>query len=92
VQTLATRNTAIAHASLSEHLTPFNSGQFSNLGTGTVAGLASINHEITRQAAMIAYVDDFILMLIATIAIVPLILLIKPARQKAGDMVHAAMD
>ncbi|HEY8101150.1 MAG TPA: MDR family MFS transporter [Burkholderiaceae bacterium] len=92
VQTLATRNTAIAHASLSEHLTAFNAEKFSNLGTNTIAGLASINQEITRQAAMIAYVDDFILMLIATIAIAPLILLIRPTRQKSGEAIHAAIE
>jgi DHA2 family multidrug resistance protein len=92
VQTLATRNTAIAHASLAEHLTPFNAERFSNFGTNTISGLASINQEITRQASMIAYVDDFTLMLYATIAIAPLILLIRPTSQKGGEVVHAAMD
>jgi MFS transporter, DHA2 family, multidrug resistance protein len=91
VQTLATRNTAIAHASLSEHVTPFNLANFSAYGTDP-ASLAMINQEITRQAAMIAYVDDFILMLVATIAIVPLILLIRPARQNGGEPVHVAVD
>jgi MFS transporter, DHA2 family, multidrug resistance protein len=92
VQTFATRNTAIAHASLSEHLTAFNAASFSEFGTSTLAGLAAINQEITRQAAMIAYVDDFILMLFATIAVAPLILLIRPARQRDGEPMHVAVD
>ncbi|WP_019142809.1 MDR family MFS transporter [Noviherbaspirillum massiliense] len=92
VQTLATRNTAIAHASLTEHLTAYNAAGYSQFGTDNIVGLASINQEITRQAAMIAYVDDFMLMLGATIAIAPLILLIRPARQTGGEPVHAAMD
>jgi DHA2 family multidrug resistance protein len=93
VQTLMTRNTAIAHASLTEHLTPFNAGGFANFGTTTMAGLAAINQEITRQAAMIAYVDDFILMLAATIAIAPLVLLIRPPKKGATDeTMHMAME
>lgn len=92
VQTLTTRNTAITHASLAEHLTVFNAAQFNNFSTGSTAGLAAINQEITRQAAMIAYVNDFVLMLIATALVAPLILLIRPARQHGGAPVHAAMD
>src|SRR3569832_560335 len=92
VQTLATRNTAIVHASLTEHLTAFNAAGFSSFGSGTASGLAAINQEITRQAAMIAYVDDFILMLVATVAIAPLILLIRPAQRQTGEPVHAALD
>src|SRR3569832_184912 len=92
VQTLATRNTAIVHASLTEHLTAFNAAGFSSFGSGTASGLAAINQEITRQAAMIAYVDDFILMLVATVASAPLILLIRPAQRQTGEPVHAALD
>jgi DHA2 family multidrug resistance protein len=91
VQTLATRNTAIAHASLAEYVTVFNAANFSAYGTGP-ASLAAINQEITRQATMIAYVDDFILMLVATIVIAPLILLIRPGRRQGGEPVHAAVD
>jgi DHA2 family multidrug resistance protein len=92
VQTLATRNTAIAHASLAEHLTAFNAANFADFGTNTLAGLAAINQEITRQAAMIAYIDDFTLMLVATILITPLILLIRPPRGQDGGQVHVAVD
>ena len=92
VQTLATRNTAIVHASLTEHLSAFNAAGFSAFGTSTMDGLARINQEITRQAAMIAYVDDFMLMLAATIAIAPLILLIRPPRRQGGEAVHVAVD
>jgi DHA2 family multidrug resistance protein len=92
VQTFAARNTAIAHASLTEHLTAFNAASFSDYGTTTATGLATLNQEITRQAAMIAYVDDFFMMLIATIAIIPLILLIRPGRKPTGETMHVAME
>ncbi|MGN6702594.1 MAG: DHA2 family efflux MFS transporter permease subunit, partial [Burkholderiaceae bacterium] len=92
VQTLATRNTAIVHASLVQHLTAFNAGSFAAFGTNTLAGLARINQEITRQAAMTAYIDDFVLMLVATVLVAPLILLIRPSRQAPGETMHVAME
>jgi DHA2 family multidrug resistance protein len=51
---------------------------------GTTAGLAALNQEITRQAAMIAYLDDFKLMMLATLLALPLLLLLKP-RRNAGS-------
>jgi len=93
VQTLATRNTSIAHADLAEHVTRFNPLAFSGgYDASSLAGLAALNQEITRQAAMIGYVDDFVLMLAATLLVMPLILLIRPPSQKGGEAVHVAMD
>ena len=37
----------------------------------TTAGLARSIEEVTRQAAMIAYIDDFKLMMIVTLAAIP---------------------
>ncbi len=42
-----------------------------------------LNAEINRQAAMIAYLDDFRLMMILTIVALPLVLLLKRPAQKA---------
>ncbi len=97
VQTLLVRNTQIAHASLAEKVT---AGQFAlqavpgsaGYGAQTAAGLAALNNEVTRQATMIAYVDDFVLMLGLTLAVIPLLLLIRPVRRGAGVAVHAAAD
>ena len=53
------------------------------------SGIAALNHEVARQAAMIAYNDDFALMLMVILASLPLLLLIRgPRRQPvpaAGD-------
>ena len=43
----------------------------------TTHGMAALNREVTRQAAMIAYIDDFLLMLIVILGALPLLL---PAR------------
>ena len=101
VQTMLVRNTQIAHSTLAEKVT---SGQLAMQGipgsaswsTQTSAGLALLNGEVTRQAAMIAYVDDFVLMLGLTLAVMPLLLLIRPARRAAGgagnSATHAVAD
>ena len=47
----------------------------------TSTGAAALNGEVTRQALMIAYLNDFRLMMFLTLAAVPLLLLLKaPAR------------
>jgi DHA2 family multidrug resistance protein len=97
VQTMLVRNTQIAHASLAEKVT---AGQLAlqavpgaaSYSTQTAAGLAVLNGEVTRQAAMIAYVDDFLLMLALTLAVIPLLLLIRPAKKHGAGTAHAAVD
>ena len=51
-------------------------------------GLAGLNGEITRQASMIGYDAAFGWMFFASIAILPLILLMRPARRRPGDIVE----
>lgn len=75
--TLLSRNTQINHAELVERLTPFGPigvdpgliGQAG--GTGVQAALL-VNAELTRQASMIAYLNDFKLMAIAVMCFIPL--------------------
>jgi DHA2 family multidrug resistance protein len=81
VQTLLARNTQTVHASLAEHITSTNPALLDKLATPQAA--AMLNNEITRQASMIAYVDDFWLMMIATLCVIPLLLLIKPPAKTA---------
>jgi DHA2 family multidrug resistance protein len=52
-----------------------------------------LNQTINQQAAMIAYLNDFKAMFIATLVVVPLILMIRPGAKHADDsLAHAAMD
>jgi DHA2 family multidrug resistance protein len=91
VQTLLVRNTQTMHASLTEKITIANPQLLDNLATVDAANL--LNNEITRQASMIAYVNDFWLMTLLTLAVIPLLLLMRPAAQQApADAAHAAMD
>ena len=45
------------------------------------AGLAAFDAEVNRQAAMIAYLDDFKLMMVVTLLAVPLLLLMRVKRR-----------
>jgi DHA2 family multidrug resistance protein len=46
----------------------------------TSAGAAALNGEVTRQALMIAYLNDFRLMMYLTLLALPLLLLLRPPR------------
>jgi DHA2 family multidrug resistance protein len=58
----------------------------------SAAGITSLNGEITRQASMVAYVDDFRLMLVITIACMPMLLLMRRPRRAGGEPLHAVVD
>ena len=83
-----TANTQIVHARLIEHLRPDNplaqppflTSQFS---LSEPSGLAALNHEVTRQASMVAYIDDFKLMMFVSLASIPLVLLLRRPRPPA---------
>ncbi|WP_077037280.1 DHA2 family efflux MFS transporter permease subunit [Pelomonas sp. KK5] len=100
VQTLWVRNTQVAHASLAEAVTATNRAlQAQSTGgydLSSTPGLLALNGELTRQAAMIAYLDDFKLMLALTVLVLPLLWLIKPSRKKLSaqeeEALHAAME
>jgi DHA2 family multidrug resistance protein len=86
VQALLTRNTQIMHSRLAEHISRY--GGHLNLpaplGTSTPGGLAALNAMVTRQAEMIAYNNDFKLMLVLTLASMPLLLLLSAPPRGAG--------
>jgi DHA2 family multidrug resistance protein len=97
VQALLVRNTQIAHASLTTQVTSANPalndpGSVYNMGTQL--GAAMINNEVTRQASMIAYVDDYWLMMLLTAAVIPLLILIRPPKASSAPapVDHAHLD
>ena len=87
VMTRLAENIQANHAVFSRYINPFNlplrqaveTGAFD---LGTPQGLAAINAEVTRQAATLAYLQDFRLMMWITLAALPLVLLLKVANSK----------
>jgi MFS transporter, DHA2 family, multidrug resistance protein len=99
VQTMLVRNTIIAHASLVERVTTaspaWNNPAIARAyDMSTSSGAAFLDSTVTQQAAMIAYIDDFWLMLFLTLAVTPLLLLIRPPGRNAAPAAdaHAVMD
>jgi DHA2 family multidrug resistance protein len=77
-------NTQVNHAIIAGDASPFNralqSGAVARMwNLGTIHGAAMFDQEITRQAKIIAFVDDFKLMLVLAIIALPLLLLTRPA-------------
>ena len=84
------RLSQINHSVLAEHISPFRevlpgahpSGAWSLSET---SGLAALEGEVSRQAAMIAYNDSFLIVSLALAATIPMILLFRyrrPARER----------
>jgi DHA2 family multidrug resistance protein len=84
---LLAQNTQIVHARIAEHVTPFNrmlqtGGAYLFWNASRAKGLMGLNDEITRQAQIIAYANDFKLMLIVSIPVALLLLLMRrPGRR-----------
>jgi len=96
VTLMLTRNVQINHAELAAFITPYNPNvQIASpaAAAGDPAALAQLDQLIQQQASMIAYVDDFKLMLIVTLVAIPLALLLrKPTAAPAGAPAAAHMD
>jgi MFS transporter, DHA2 family, multidrug resistance protein len=92
---LLTRNTQIMHASLAA-VVRTRSGDpaaidiASRLDPLSDQSLTAVDALISHQAAYVAYLDDFRLMMWATLATVPLVLLIRGGRMRASG--HAVLD
>ncbi len=85
VQALMVRNTQIVHASLTRAASRYAAHASSTLaGLGDPLLRARFNVEVTHQALMIAYIDDFWLMFGLSLLAMPLLLLLRPARRGAA--------
>jgi DHA2 family multidrug resistance protein len=55
-------------------------------------GITALNGEITRQAAMVAYIDDFKVMMFITLAVAPLLLFMRISKTPSAPPLHAVVD
>jgi DHA2 family multidrug resistance protein len=96
LQILTIRNGAAVHFRLVQAIRPDNpimATGSSPLDFNSTATLAQLNASITRQAAMVSYVDDFWLLFVAALAVTPLLLFLrKPAAAAGGDAAPLHMD
>jgi MFS transporter, DHA2 family, multidrug resistance protein len=82
VNTLLTRNTQIMHSTLGEHVTRYSAVLRAQLPDGPPSShtLAGLNATVTEQGSMIAYNNDFKLMMVLSLAAIPLVVLLRKAR------------
>jgi DHA2 family multidrug resistance protein len=75
-------NTQVNHEMIAGEVSPFNralhAGAASRLwDLGSMRGMALLDQEVTRQARIIAYIDDFKLMLVLAVIVLPLLLAVR---------------
>jgi DHA2 family multidrug resistance protein len=97
VNALLTRNTQVNHADIVQHVTPVNRifdnptiAQFWN--PLTAAGRAALDAMITQQAQIIAYIDDYKLLMFATLAVLPLLIVFRRAAGGGGSSHAVVVD
>jgi DHA2 family multidrug resistance protein len=91
VNSLLIQNTQANHASIVTHINPVNRALETGLmaqywNPMTAAGRAALDAVVTRQAQIIAYIDDYKMLMIATLAVLPL-LLERPSTKRAAETV-----
>ncbi|MGE5722615.1 MAG: MFS transporter, partial [Sphingomonadales bacterium] len=91
LQAMTIRNTATVHSRLVEGVRPDNpvmQWARPDFDFGIPAAVAQLNAAITRQATMVSYIDAFHGMFLLSLVMVPMILLMRPARkiQTAEDL------
>jgi DHA2 family multidrug resistance protein len=90
VSYLLVRYNQVNHAIIGSHVTAvnraFNEGVvLKMLSPWTPSGRAALDLVIQKQAAIISYMNDFKLMMILSLAAVPLVLLLRRAENAVGD-------
>ena len=90
VNALLVSKTQVNHADISTHVTATNHA-FQNpaivqfWSPFTAAGRAALDSVITTQAQIIVYVDDYKLLMIATLGVIPLLIVFrKPSSRQGG--------
>jgi DHA2 family multidrug resistance protein len=96
VQAMVLRNSALAHSELSSRMDP-TSPVLNDViaipgALTTPEGLAQLNGEVTRQAMMIGYVDIFSWMTLMTLALIPLILILRPPPRAPMEKISEPPD
>jgi DHA2 family multidrug resistance protein len=84
VTSLITSNIQINHEAIAGYVTPFNSvlrtPAAESMEPTTAAGRAALDGIITNQATIISYMDDFNLLMIMSLACMPLVFLLRKPR------------
>ncbi|MGL4961601.1 MAG: DHA2 family efflux MFS transporter permease subunit [Inquilinus sp.] len=95
VTALLTRNTQANHQLLGEHVDAFSPAvqQLPDMmSPATTTGRALLDQLVNQQASLIAYIDDFKLLMVLAIAAIPLLVLLRKPKGGGGPAVQVHMD
>jgi MFS transporter, DHA2 family, multidrug resistance protein len=96
MQAQVVSQSAQAHAALTGNLDPASAIDRAMLGPAmspaTTVGAMTLNNEITRQGAMVAYVGVFHIMFYITLACIPMLLIMRTPKAAGGEPIHAAAE
>jgi MFS transporter, DHA2 family, multidrug resistance protein len=96
VQALLTHNTQVLHSTMSSHITSTTTTNpaltLNQLDTSNLTGLLKLDALITKQATMIAYINDFYIMMVMTVIVTPFLLLLRRPKQVAAPKSMAAIE
>jgi MFS transporter, DHA2 family, multidrug resistance protein len=95
VSALLTENVQVNHADIAAYITPFNPvlhtpTMLQMLNPFTASGRAALDTMVTTQATMISYMDDFRLMMLMSLAAMPLVFLLRKS-QGPVEVDHSAI-
>jgi len=93
---LLVRNMQVNHATLADNITAYNrmfdkAAVLHAMSPWTAAGRAALDGTVNMQAAIIAYMNDFKLLMILALAAMPLVLLLRKAGGPPPDAEHAVV-
>jgi DHA2 family multidrug resistance protein len=97
VTVLLTQNIQANHEQIGAYITPFNrafdAGLIkSYLDPMAASGRAALDAMVNVQASWIAYVNDFKLLMLLSLAVMPLLLIIKPPKTQANEEPAPVME
>ncbi len=93
LQLIFTNNLQVSHASLVRNVSPDNPLVHQLMPNGpSPQGVMAITGMAARQSAMIAYIDDYWLMAIVVLAMIPMLLFMRAPRPGVAPAAAAAME
>ena len=87
MQTMFTRTVQVVHSRLMEGVNPGNPAAMPpylpEAALNTAMGAAAVDGAVSRQAAMVAYIDVYHMMFLTTVIVAPMVLFMRPGKRAA---------
>ena len=92
MQGLLVHNMQTAHASLAAHITPYGRTTAAAGRRDRHQGHELLNQQVTTQAALIAYIDDFKFLMLAILMALPLLLFVRSPGQIKKEVTTVVVE